>query len=302
MVENHTAFVMYRFKAIEDPNNEFLELILQELGCPTALLPIVVTPAGWLLRPKANKRITATIGQFPVEDFKDFLRKDLNTYRDLLGDKKYFFGDEISSADCTVFAHLATLLYIPPNNYAKETILDGYPELFNYCNRIRDTPLPSSRNEAIARTIERTAENHTVLLMRQFKVIEDPNNEFVKMFLQEFGCPAAFLPTLTPFVAYMMKRKVCKRITASIGQLSTEDFKQLLRMDLDTYRDLLGDKFLFGDEVSSADCSVFSALAAILYIPPDNYAKELVQEQYPQLVAYCNRFRDTVFGKDFIEK
>ncbi|KAK5981169.1 hypothetical protein GCK32_021345, partial [Trichostrongylus colubriformis] len=79
--------VMYRFKAIEDPNNKFLEMILQELGCPAALLPIVMTPA----------------------------------------------------ADCTVFAHLATLLYIPPNNYAKETIRDGYPELFNYCSRIHDT-------------------------------------------------------------------------------------------------------------------------------------------------------------------
>ncbi|KAK6050268.1 hypothetical protein COOONC_12227 [Cooperia oncophora] len=77
--------------------NEFLKMLLRELGCPAAVLPILVRPAAWLLRPKANKRIAAAIGQFPVEDFESFLHKDFSTYRDLLGDKKFFFGDEMST-------------------------------------------------------------------------------------------------------------------------------------------------------------------------------------------------------------
>ncbi|XGW17133.1 hypothetical protein V3C99_002051 [Haemonchus contortus] len=164
-------------------------------------------------------------------------------------------------------------------------------------------PLSSPRDEAISRTIERTAENHTLSLMRQVKVIEDTNNLFLKMFIQELGCPDAFLPALTPFVARIMKQKVRKVIATSIGELSVEEFKELLRNDLDTYQDLLGEnQYFFGDDMSSADCTVFSLLASILYGPSDTYAKEVLQEQYPRLVSYCDHIRDTFYGKDFSEE
>ncbi|XGW17130.1 hypothetical protein V3C99_002050 [Haemonchus contortus] len=160
--------------------------------------------------------------------------------------------------------------------------------------------LLSPKDEAIARTIERTAENHTLLLMRQVKVIEDTNNMFLKMLIQKLGCPDAFLPALTPFVTRIMKQKVRKVITTSIGELSVEEYKELLRNDLDTYRDLLGkNQYFFGSNMSSADCTVFSLLASILYGPSDTYAKEVLQKQYPRLVSYCNHIRDTFYGKDF---
>ncbi|PIO65881.1 hypothetical protein TELCIR_12426 [Teladorsagia circumcincta] len=88
---------------------------------------------------RANKRIAAAIGQFPVEEFEKFLHKDFDTYRDLLDGEKFFFGDEITTADCAVFSHLATILYIPPNNYAKELLREEYPELVTYCDHIRDS-------------------------------------------------------------------------------------------------------------------------------------------------------------------
>nr|CDJ97722.1 Glutathione S-transferase and Outer mitochondrial membrane transport complex protein domain containing protein [Haemonchus contortus] len=138
-VENHTANVVYRFKVVEDPNNGFCEAVLRDVGCPAVLLPIMLPLAAWCMRLKVSRRIGAAIGQFPVEDFKKFLQKDFDTYRDLLGDKKFLFGDEISSADCAVFSHLATVLYIPLNNYVKELLREKYPELTNYCDRVRDT-------------------------------------------------------------------------------------------------------------------------------------------------------------------
>ncbi|VDO58443.1 unnamed protein product, partial [Haemonchus placei] len=96
---------------------------------------------------------------------------------------------------------------------------------------------------------------------------------------------------------------IFQRIAAAIGQFPVEDFKKFLQKDFDTYRDLLGDKkFLFGDEISSADCAVFSQLAAVLYIPPNNYVKELLREKYPELTNYCDRIRDTVFGKEFAQE
>ncbi|KAK6049462.1 hypothetical protein COOONC_13034 [Cooperia oncophora] len=138
-----------RFKAIEDKNDEFLKMLLRELGCPAAVLPILVRPAAWLLRPKANKRIAAAIGQFPVEDFESFLHKDFSTYRDLLGDKKFFFGDEMSTMmkyissnfrpTVQYFHNWLQFLYIPPNNYAKEMLREQYPELVTYCDHIRDS-------------------------------------------------------------------------------------------------------------------------------------------------------------------
>ncbi|VDL85117.1 unnamed protein product [Nippostrongylus brasiliensis] len=60
----------------------------------------------------------------------------------------------------------------------------------------------------------------------------------------------------------------------------SQDYKELLRMDLDAYRDILGDqKYLF-----------------------DTYGKEVLKEHYPSLVAYCERIKTSVFGNDFAEK
>ena len=48
-----------------------------------------------------------------------------------------------------------------------------------------------------------------------------------------------------------------------------------------------------------ADCTVFGQLATTLYLPSDTYAKDVLKEQYPKLVEYCGRIRDTVFGEEF---
>nr|CDJ97723.1 Glutathione S-transferase domain containing protein [Haemonchus contortus] len=164
-------------------------------------------------------------------------------------------------------------------------------------------PLASPIDEGIARTIERTVQHHTAPVVYRFKMVEDPNDGFCTTVLQVIGCPAVLQPTVLPFAAWFMRSKVSRRIAAAIGQFPIEEFKNFLRQDLDTYRDLLGDKkFLFGDEVSSADCAVFSQLGAVLYIPPNNYVKELLREKYPELTNYCDRVRDTVFGKEFAEE
>lgn len=50
------------------------------------------------------------------------------------------------------------------------------------------------------------------------------------------------------------------------------------------------------------DCTVFSQLATTLYVPTESYAKDILKEEYPTLVAYAERIRDTVFGKDFAKE
>uniref|UniRef100_A0A7I4YAS3 GST C-terminal domain-containing protein n=1 Tax=Haemonchus contortus TaxID=6289 RepID=A0A7I4YAS3_HAECO len=163
-------------------------------------------------------------------------------------------------------------------------------------------PLPSPKDEAIARTIERTTENHTAMVIFKFKIVESIGNDYVNAtrMLPSLGVPHALAPIFAPFVSYMMKSKISKRVATSLGKFSDEDFKQLLRKDLDTYRDLLaGNKFFFGDEISSADCTLFSQLATTIYIPVDSYAKNVIQDEYPELVTFCDNVRDKVFGKEF---
>ncbi|EYC28410.1 hypothetical protein Y032_0007g3213 [Ancylostoma ceylanicum] len=94
--------------------------------------------------------------------------------------------------------------------------------------------------------------------------------------------------------------KAMKRIAAGIGMMSSENYRYLLKKDYDAFQSLLGEqKFLFGDHITAADCTVFGQLATTLYIPSSSHAKDVLKDQYPALVEYCNRIRDTVFGKDF---
>ncbi|KAJ1372154.1 hypothetical protein KIN20_034233 [Parelaphostrongylus tenuis] len=174
-----------------------------------------------------------------------------------------------------------------------QIIVDRLTKYFNV------KPLSSSKNEAIARVIERTADIHTFLVAYKFKVVENTDDIFLAT-LRDLGCPGVLLPIVTPVIAFLMKRKAANRIAAAVGELDREEFKEMLKKDYDAYRDLLGSqKFLFGDEISSADCTLFGQLATLLYIPMSSYAKDILKEKYPTLVEYCDRIRDNVYGDEF---
>uniref|UniRef100_A0A0K0CTD8 GST C-terminal domain-containing protein n=1 Tax=Angiostrongylus cantonensis TaxID=6313 RepID=A0A0K0CTD8_ANGCA len=101
-------------------------------------------------------------------------------------------------------------------------------------------------------------------------------------------------------ISRLTKHFNIKKIAAVVGQLDTIELKEMLQKDYDAYRDLLGDqKFIFGDDISSVDCTLFGQLATVLYVPTNSYCKELLRDHYPTLVEYCGRIRDTVFGNEF---
>ncbi|VDO62328.1 unnamed protein product [Haemonchus placei] len=378
-IENHTALVIFKFKIVESIGNDYVNAMrmLPSLGVPRVMAPIIAPLVSYMMKSKISKRVETSLGNFSDEDFKQLLHKDLDAYRDLLAGKKFFFGDEISSADCTLFSQLATTIYIPVESYARDVIQDEYPELVTFCDNVRDKvfgkefipenyrdveivgtdldpyndkilksyfqvqirkhdwkpdivylyqfprakpvpnlspyclkvetflkankipyePLPSPKDEALARTIERTTENHTAMVIYNFKIAGSSGNDYVNAMgiMPSIGLPDGFTPIIAPLVTYMIKSKISKRVATSVGNFSDEDFKQLLRKDLDAYRNLLaGKKFFFGDEISSADCTLFSQLATTIYIPVDNYAKNVIQDEYPELVTFCDNVRDKV--------
>nr|CDJ85567.1 Glutathione S-transferase domain containing protein [Haemonchus contortus] len=177
-----------------------------------------------------------------------------------------------------------------------EHIADSQIIIHRLTEHFKTKTLLIPRDEAIARTIDRMTDNHTFLVLYQFKVLSTGPNDFFSMMLNELGAPKLIIPIL----AYFFRRKAANRVAASLGHFSTEDFKMFLKKDYDAYRDLLGDqKFLFGDEINAVDCTVFGTLATTLYYPAATYAKDLLKEEYPTLVAYLDRIRDQVFGEEF---
>ncbi|KHJ87842.1 hypothetical protein OESDEN_12374 [Oesophagostomum dentatum] len=142
-------------------------------------------------------------------------------------------------------------------------------------------------------------DTHTFLVLRHFIVVENAG-EFFTMILQNMGCPEWLIPICGPVVGFLLRGKVIKRIAAGVGLMSNENYREILRKDFDALQTLLDQqKFFGGEHVTTTDCSVFGHLATTLYIPHDSYAKDLLKEQYPALVEYCDRVKETVFVKEF---
>jgi len=57
----------------------------------------------------------------------NFSFQDIEAISNILGSKKYFFGDEMTSIDCTIFGHLAQFVYIPMDFPQKQFIREKCP-------------------------------------------------------------------------------------------------------------------------------------------------------------------------------
>ncbi|XP_023349670.1 failed axon connections homolog [Eurytemora carolleeae] len=52
------------------------------------------------------------MGRHENHEIWEFANQDLKSISELLGDKKYFLGDDISTVDCVLFGHLTQFMYI----------------------------------------------------------------------------------------------------------------------------------------------------------------------------------------------
>lgn len=77
-------------------------------------------------------------GRHSDEEQWDFSCDDIQSLSDYLGDKKYFFGDEATTIDCTLFGHLAQFLYIPLDFPQKHYMHNHCSNLVQYVERFKE--------------------------------------------------------------------------------------------------------------------------------------------------------------------
>lgn len=76
------------------------------------------------------------------EELWEFSKQDLKAVSDLLGDKQYFFGgSKATTIDCTMFAHLSQIMYIPLTNpFPQRSYIENEcPNLVEFMNRFKAT-------------------------------------------------------------------------------------------------------------------------------------------------------------------
>lgn len=90
----------------------------------------------------------------------------------------------------------------------------------------------------------------------------DKEDEIVNLFLKENNITGLKKVVMVPIVKLKMIGKAKKRQAAALGNFSDEDMKMLLKKDLDTIRDFLGDKkFMAGDAITSVSNILINMLS-----------------------------------------
>ncbi|KAL3889900.1 hypothetical protein ACJMK2_002220 [Sinanodonta woodiana] len=78
------------------------------------------------------------IGRHTPKEVTQILTDDVQALSDILGEKKYMFGDVPTEVDCAVFGQLTQLLWCVPDCDAKHFITENCPNLVEYCERIKN--------------------------------------------------------------------------------------------------------------------------------------------------------------------
>ncbi|KAL8583415.1 hypothetical protein ACOMHN_057871 [Nucella lapillus] len=84
------------------------------------------------------------------------------------------------------------------------------------------------------------------------------------------------------------------------GRHSPADVRQIARKDLTALSDFMGSKkFLMGNKPCEQDCALFGMLSHLYWQMPSTI-NTIFTEEFPQLVAYCERMKET-FWPDWVD-
>ncbi|CAL4093269.1 unnamed protein product [Meganyctiphanes norvegica] len=80
---------------------------------------------------------TQGMGRHKIKDVNSIVQRDLSAISDYIGDKPYLMGTKLCEADCSVFAHLANILYNYPGSPHEATVKDEFVSLVEYVERVK---------------------------------------------------------------------------------------------------------------------------------------------------------------------
>ncbi|CAB3411168.1 unnamed protein product [Caenorhabditis bovis] len=146
-------------------------------------------------------------------------------------------------------------------------------------------------DRGVARAVERMVDIST-----NYGLLVDKSVNNAHLLLSRQVSNAPFPGIVTNWLAKGFSDKMRKRVNSVLGKLDKDELKEVLRRDIQAIDDILGDKkFLFGDRITSTDCSVFGQIAAVCYLPYRQQITDLLEDDFPRVQAYCDRIRAHYF-------
>lgn len=151
-----------------------------------------------------------------------------------------------------------------------------------------------SRDAAIGLCLQRTFEEHfhqitEYALWHLDQGWEQSSHHFDRVL------PRMVAPLIKPLI-----RSGCRKegLVRGVARHTSEEIAAMARADLEAARAILGDKpYLFGDQPTTADCTVYGFLAVTLYAPIEYFGKRELEDM-DELVAFCDRMRDRYWSEE----
>lgn len=143
----------------------------------------------------------------------------------------------------------------------------------------------SAAEKATARAFAVMADEHLYWAVVDARWTDDANfDRGPRQFFERAPAP------MRPFIVAMVKRNVRRNLHGhGLGRHARHEIEELARRDIDAIADFLGDKpFLMGAEPTSADASVWPAIASVLCAHFTTPLRDHAGQR-PNLVAYRDR-------------
>ncbi|KAM9966032.1 hypothetical protein ACTFIR_006220 [Dictyostelium discoideum] len=122
-------------------------------------------------------------------------------------------------------------------------------------------------------------------------VVPEYNEKIIPRLLSSIQNPIA--RSLTHMAINQMS---IQKYKTQVGNFSLDEVVSVFKSDLNSLSNLLGSKtFIFGDHLSMADISLFSALAQIYYVPVDTPIRSILLENQ-NLLKYIQNVKSLIFS------
>ncbi|KAE9549538.1 hypothetical protein FO519_007256 [Halicephalobus sp. NKZ332] len=152
----------------------------------------------------------------------------------------------------------------------------------------------TSEQRGIARAVDRMLDQSTVKPLFYFRCMENADN-FINPNVSGLPIPG--------FLAFIARNRYYKSMSHAlkvdgVGRMKRDDVITVLRRDLQSLDDILGDKkFLLGVLPTTPDFSMFGQLASTYYLPFRQPVTDLLDDEFPRLRQHIERMRTHYWKK-----